>query len=182
MGFCLFNNVAVGASAALAEHAAERVLVVDWDLHHGNGTQEIFYEDPRVFYLSLHRFPFWPGTGAVQETGRGRGLGFTMNVPLRASAPRREIRQSFSRALAEIASRFVPQLVMISSGFDMQRADPLGGLSLEARDFGEMTYEVGELFLKRGAAGIVSTLEGGYNLDTLGTAVVTHALALQALA
>lgn len=180
-GFCLFNNVAVGAAVAIQRFGAERVLIVDWDLHHGNGTQEIFYEDPRVFYFSMHRWPFWPGTGSAAETGRGAGKGFTLNLPLAAGTTRGEIRRRFREALEEIAARFAPRLILISAGFDMHRADPLGGLSLEAEDYSEMTYELAELFLKMGCAGVVSSLEGGYDLAALGSSAVAHAKALLSL-
>ena len=178
MGFCIFNNIAVGAAAALAEYGAERVLIVDWDLHHGNGTQEAFYEDPRIFYFSMHRFPFWPGSGGEREEGRGPGLGFTLNLPLEEDTPRAEIRLRFRRALEMIAARFSPRLVLLSAGFDMHRQDPLGGLSLEASDFGEMTHEVAEVFLKTGALGIVSCLEGGYHLEALAQSAASHVKAL----
>lgn len=181
MGFCLFNNVAVGAAVAIKRFGAERVLIVDWDLHHGNGTQEIFYEDPKVFYFSMHRWPFWPGTGSAAETGRGPGKGFTLNLPLAAGTSRSEIRSRFRESLQEIASRFAPKLVMISAGFDMHRADPLGGLSLEAEDYGEMTHELADLFMKMGSAGLVSSLEGGYDLAALGASATAHAKALLSL-
>jgi len=181
MGFCLFNNVAVGAAAAISVHGLQRILIVDWDLHHGNGTQEIFYEDPRVFYYSMHRWPFWPGTGSAQETGRGAGKGFTLNVPIAAGTQRQEVRALFRAGLEDIAARFAPELVIISAGFDMHRADPMGGNALEAEDYAEMTAEIAELFVKTEGRGIVSCLEGGYNLEALGASAARHVAALKAL-
>lgn len=181
MGFCLLNNVAVAAAAALEAHGLKRVLVIDWDLHHGNGTQDIFYKDARVFFFSMHRHPFWPGTGAADERGEGPGKDFTLNLPLPENTSPKEVRKRFRKALAEVAKRFEPQLVVLSAGFDMHAADPMGGLGLGASDYGEMTTEVVELFLmKKGALGLVSCLEGGYDLDALGESAAAHARALHA--
>ncbi|MCZ7643727.1 MAG: histone deacetylase [Planctomycetota bacterium] len=160
MGFCLFNNVAVAAAHACAKSPAARVLIVDWDAHHGNGTQDIFYERAEVFFLSMHQFPFWPGTGAASETGRGAGRGTTLNVPLPAGTPRERIRAAFREALDRVAEVFEPTLVLVSAGFDMHRLDPLGGQTLEAEDFGGMTRELWERFVLKGAAGMASCLEG----------------------
>ncbi|MCK6474964.1 MAG: histone deacetylase [Planctomycetes bacterium] len=181
MGFCLFNNVAVAAAAALDAHGLERVLVIDWDLHHGNGTQDIFYKDPRVFFFSMHRHPFWPGTGAAGERGEGTGQDFTFNIPLAEGTSPKDVRRLFREGLAKVAKRIDPQLVVLSAGFDMHAADPMGGLGLAGADYGQMTHEVAELFLvKKGAMGLVSCLEGGYNLDALGESAAAHATALHA--
>lgn len=181
MGFCLFNNVAVAAAAALEAHGLARVLVVDWDLHHGNGTQDIFYKDPRVFFFSMHRHPFWPGTGAAEERGEDPGKEFTFNIPLAEGTSPKEVRRRFRDGLAQVAKRFEPQLVVLSAGFDMHAADPMGGLGLVGSDYGEMTKEVAELFLmKKGALGLVSCLEGGYDLGALGESAAAHATALHA--
>src|SRR5262249_423916 len=178
MGFCLFNNAAVGARYAQAKYGAERVLIIDWDVHHGNGTQDIFYSDPSVFYFSTHQFPYYPGTGSTGETGAGKGEGSTLNIPLPQGTPARSHRQAFSAALAEIEKRFTPDLIIISAGFDSRRGDPLGGLMLEDEDFAEMTREVQELAERHARGRIVSILEGGYNLATLGHTVKTHVSAL----
>jgi len=184
MGFCFFNNVALAAAAALEAHGLSRVLIVDWDVHHGNGTQALFYAEPRVFFFSMHQYPFWPGTGGAEERGAGPGSGFTLNVPLAQNLSRLEIRQRFTNALEQIAARFEPELVLISAGFDMHRADPLGGLSLESADFGEMTQELATRFLNKGSAcrGLVSTLEGGYDLPALEASVAAHLQALKEIA
>ncbi|HWT01411.1 MAG TPA: histone deacetylase [Pyrinomonadaceae bacterium] len=175
MGFCLFNNVAVGARYAQTQYPeVERVAVVDWDVHHGNGTQGIFYDDPTVFFFSMHQYPWYPGTGARGETGLGRGRGYTLNVPVRAATRAADQRHAFDAALEEIGTKFKPDLVFISAGFDAHKADPLGQLLLTDEDFVEMTRAV-----KQWAAGVcnnrvVSCLEGGYNLDTLGRTVRAH--------
>ena len=175
MGFCLFNNVAVAARYAQSRYPEiERVAIVDWDVHHGNGTQGIFYDDPSVFFLSLHQYPWYPGTGARGETGIGRGRGYTMNLPLRAATPASEHRRMLEAALAEIDSKLKPDLVIISAGFDAHRGDPLGQLLLEDDDFVAMTAAVKQWANSSCQGRIVSCLEGGYNLGTLGQTVRTH--------
>ena len=178
MGFCLFNNAAIGARYAQAEHGLERVLVVDWDVHHGNGTQEIFYRDPSVFYLSTHQYPYYPGTGARTETGEGPGEGSILNVPLPTSTPASAHREAFQGALGTIEDRFSPDLVIISAGFDSRRDDPLGGLLLEDTDFAEMTKEVLDFADRHSGGRVISLLEGGYNLANLGGSVHAHVAAL----
>jgi acetoin utilization deacetylase AcuC-like enzyme len=178
MGFCLFNNAAVGARYAQAKYGAERVLIIDWDVHHGNGTQDIFYEDPSVFYFSTHQYPYYPGTGSSGERGEGKGEGTTINVPLNEGTPAPVHRKVFSEALKAIEQSFPPDLIIISAGFDSRRGDPLGGLMLEDSDFREMTREVLELADRHAGGRVVSILEGGYNLDTLGGTVKAHVAAL----
>ena len=178
MGFCLFNNAAIGARYAQAKHGLGRVLVVDWDVHHGNGTQEIFYRDPTVFYFSTHQYPYYPGTGARTETGEGPGEGSILNVPLRAATPASAHREAFKDALGQIEDQFAPDLVIISAGFDSRRDDPLGGLLLEDSDFAEMTKQVLELADRHAGGRVISLLEGGYNLNNLGGSVHAHVLAL----
>jgi Deacetylases, including yeast histone deacetylase and acetoin utilization protein len=178
MGFCLFNNAAIGARYAQAVYGVERVLIIDWDVHHGNGTQDIFYNDPTVFYFSTHQYPYYPGTGSASECGDGRGDGATLNVPLREGTSARDHRQAFGDALKAIEAKFPPDLIIISAGFDSRRGDPLGGLLLEDADFREMTKEVMDMAERHGQGRVVSVLEGGYNLDTLGVTVKTHIAAL----
>src|SRR6266699_3516780 len=178
MGFCLFNNAAIGARYAQAKYGVERVLIVDWDVHHGNGTQEIFWNDPTVFYFSTHQYPYYPGTGSSGERGGGKGEGFTLNIPLRAGTPAGQHRQAFTDAIHEIERMFPPDLIIISAGFDSRLGDPLGGLMLEDSDFSEMTKEVLRIAEKHAAGRVIGLLEGGYNLDLLGNSVRTHIAAL----
>ena len=178
MGFCLFNNVAVAARYAQSRYDVDRVLIVDWDVHHGNGTQEIFYEDPSVFFFSTHQHPWYPGTGASDETGAGPGEGTTLNVPLPAGTPAAAHRRAFRDALRRIGRAFRCDLVLISAGFDSRRGDPLGGLLLEDADFAGMTLEVMELADRAAGGRVVSVVEGGYNLNDLGAAVTAHVGAL----
>jgi len=175
MGFCLFNNVAVAARYAQNVFKdVERVAVVDWDVHHGNGTQGIFYDDPSVFFFSMHQYPWYPGTGSRGETGVGRGLGSTMNVPLRAATSAGDQKRSFESAIDEIRQRIVPDLIFISAGFDAHLSDPLGQLCLEDEDFAAMTRVVKEWADEACGGRVVSVLEGGYDLATLGRTVATH--------
>ncbi len=178
MGFCLFNNAAIGARYAQAKYGVERVLIIDWDVHHGNGTQEIFWNDPTVFYFSTHQYPYYPGTGSAEELGAGKGEGTTLNVPLSRGTSAQDHRRAFTDALHQIERRFQPDLVIISAGFDSRRGDPLGGLMLEDSDFSEMTKEVLRIAEKHGAGRLVGLLEGGYNLDLLGGSVKSHIAAL----
>lgn len=174
MGFCLFNNVCVAAKHAVAEHGLERVLIVDWDVHHGNGTQDIFYEDGCVHFFSAHRYPFYPGTGSAEETGRGRGLGATWNLPLPFGIAPEEYRDRFRAILDEAAKKCRPQLVLISAGFDAHRDDPIGSLGLGAEDFALLTDDVCGVAGEYCGGRIVSLLEGGYNLDALAASVRQH--------
>ena len=179
MGFCLFNNVAIAARYAQAHYQEiERVAVVDWDVHHGNGTQGIFYDDPGIFFFSMHQYPWYPGTGARGETGLGRGRGYTLNAPVRALTPRQEQRRIFDAALEEMSAKFNPDLIIISAGFDAHESDPLGQLRLEDEDFMSMTRTVKQWAGAACKGRIVSCMEGGYNLDTLGATVVSHVRAL----
>ncbi|HEX4998299.1 MAG TPA: histone deacetylase, partial [Terriglobia bacterium] len=178
MGFCIFNNAAVAARYAQARYGVERALIIDWDVHHGNGTQDIFWLDDRVFYFSTHQSRHYPGTGDSDETGAGKGEGCTLNIPLRAGTSARDHREAFRLALDHIEHRFHPDLVIISAGFDSRRGDPLGDLMLEDADFGEMTRDVLRLAEKHGGGRVVSLLEGGYNLEQLGASVREHLKAL----
>ena len=178
MGFCLFNNAAIGARYAQARYGAERVVIIDWDVHHGNGTQDIFYRDPSVFYFSTHQYPYYPGTGSLNERGEGEGKGFNLNIPLSAGTEARLHREVFVQGLDIIEQKLPPDLIIISAGFDSRRGDPLGGLLLEDSDFSDMTRQVLELADKHSAR-VVSVLEGGYNLSALGQTVKTHIEALR---
>lgn len=174
MGFCLFNHIAVGARHAVDGIGLDRVLVVDWDVHHGNGTQESFYEAENLGYLSIHRSPFYPGTGKASETGRGAGLGTTLNVELEFGVDRAIYLESFTRALEEIATKMRPELILVSAGFDAHRSDPIGSLGLEVEDFGELTRIVRAVADTYCEGRIVSMLEGGYNPHVLAQCVEIH--------
>lgn len=175
MGFCLFNNVAVAAKYAQNNYKdVERVAIVDWDVHHGNGTQGIFYDDPSVYFFSMHQYPWYPGTGSRGENGFGRGLGATLNVPVKASTAAREQKSMFESALSDISKTFKPDLIMISAGFDAHLTDPLGQLMLEDPDYVSMTRTLKEWAEGVCEGRIVSCLEGGYNLETLGETVRSH--------
>ncbi len=178
MGFCLFGNVAIAAADTLSRFDLDRILIVDWDVHHGNGTQAMFYEDPRVAFLSIHRHPFYPGTGLKDETGTGRGLGTTKNIPLPYGTPRSEFLAAFRSGLEKMADRIRPQLVIISAGFDAHAEDPVGDLGLEIEDFEELTREVISVARTHAEGRIVSVLEGGYNSSILASCVEAHLRAL----
>jgi len=174
MGFCLFGNVAIGARAAIDEHGLDRVLIVDWDVHHGNGTQEMFWEDGRVGFFSIHRWPFYPGSGDRDETGAGRGLGMIANEPVEFGTPVEQYHARFERTLAAIAAKVEPQLVLISAGFDAHKDDPIGSLELETLDFGRLTETVLAVSRQYCGGRTVSVLEGGYNPPRLADSVEVH--------
>ena len=178
MGFCLFNNIALGARYLQRHHGQPKVLIVDFDIHHGNGTQSIFYDDPTVFYLSVHRYPFYPGTGREDQHGRDAGTGFNLNCPVTTTLGRGTVVSIFVKALDEVAERFTPDFVLVSAGFDGHTDDPIAGLGLETRDFHDMTAAVTELAWKACDGRVVSTLEGGYDLNSLGPCVEQHLRAL----
>ncbi len=180
MGFCIFNNVAVAARYAQNRYPQiERVAIVDWDVHHGNGTQGVFYDDPTVFFFSTHQYPWYPGTGARGESGVGRGVGYTLNVPLRSGTPAMQQKRMFDAALDEISAGFKPDLIMISAGFDSHNGDPLGQLLLEDEDFVSLTRTVKDWAKQACNGRVISCLEGGYNLQTLGETVRAHVIELQ---
>jgi acetoin utilization deacetylase AcuC-like enzyme len=174
MGFCLFNNIAIGARIATEELGIQRVLIVDFDIHHGNGTQAVFWEDPSVAYFSMHRSPFFPFTGSADEVGSGAGLGTTMNLPTRFGTPREQQLEAFASALSKFADRFAPELILVSAGFDSHRADPIGNLGLESEDFAAMTRCILGVAHKHADGKMVSVLEGGYNPNALAECVGMH--------
>jgi acetoin utilization deacetylase AcuC-like enzyme len=176
MGFCLFNNIALAAHHALSVHSLDRVLIVDWDVHHGNGTQDIFYADPRVLFFSIHRFGmgFYPGTGDTDETGEGAGQGYTLNIPIRYGTSRKDYRGVYRNALEQAADTIKPQLVLVSAGFDAHALDPIGSLGLEVQDFVWLTQQVLNVAKTHCGGRLVSCLEGGYNLDVLAESVQAH--------
>jgi acetoin utilization deacetylase AcuC-like enzyme len=176
MGFCMFNNVALAADHARHIHGLDRILIVDWDVHHGNGTQDIFYGDPNVTFVSIHRYGagFYPGTGAADESGTGAGLGSTINVPLRAGTMFKTYFDRFREAVESAASRCKPQLIILSAGFDAHCEDPIGQFTLATEDFIELTKVMLELANVHCDGRLVSCLEGGYNLRALAASVAGH--------
>jgi acetoin utilization deacetylase AcuC-like enzyme len=176
MGFCLFNNIALAAQHARTKHGVGRILIVDWDVHHGNGTQDIFYADPTMFFFSIHRYGhgFYPGTGDASETGTGPGLGHTLNEPIRYGKPRAEYLDRFRLALEHAANQARPELILLSAGFDAHARDPIGSLGLEVEDFGAMTGLVRDIARVHCDGRLVSLLEGGYHLDALAESVQVH--------
>jgi acetoin utilization deacetylase AcuC-like enzyme len=178
MGFCVFNNIAVGARHAQAKYGVERVAIVDWDVHHGNGTQDIFVEDGSVFFFSTHQYPWYPGTGAANERGTGKGEGTVLNAPFGAGTGMDEIGEAFRAGFGKAMEEFRPELVMISAGFDSRLGDPLGQFRLGDEDFAELTKVVMGVAEKYAEGRVVSVLEGGYDLEGLGKAVGAHVTAL----
>ncbi len=170
MGFCLFNNVAIAAKYA-RKRGIGRVLIVDWDAHHGNGTQEAFYEDPTVFYFSTHQSPLYPGTGMAHETGKGPGLGYTLNCPLSPGSGDEEFCRIYDEVFLPKAHAFRPELILISAGYDSHRLDPLASLRLSTQGFQGLASRIAELSKEVGAP-IVAVLEGGYNLSALRDSVI----------
>jgi acetoin utilization deacetylase AcuC-like enzyme len=179
MGFCLINNVAIAARLLQQQHGVERVLIIDWDVHHGNGTQDIFYQDPSVYFMSFHQYPWYPGTGARAETGAGAGVGTTRNVPLASGTTGAEFRELFQRELDAALRDFNPGFVLVSAGFDCLRGDPLGELLLEPADLHAATTHLMSSIAT--GVGIVHTLEGGYNPPRVGAGVVDVMRALAGL-
>jgi len=178
MGFCILNNVALAARYAQRRYGIERVLIVDWDVHHGNGTQDIFYSDPSVFFFSTHQWPLYPGTGRADETGEGAGVGTTMNFPFPAGSGRAQILGAVENSLMPAMDRFRPELVLVSAGFDSRIDDLLGNFTLTDDDFTDLTLRAMELADRHAGGRLLSILEGGYNLHGLACATAAHVEAL----
>jgi acetoin utilization deacetylase AcuC-like enzyme len=179
MGFCLFNNVAVLARYLQQHHGLDNIMIIDWDVHHGNGTQHIFENDPSVLYFSVHQYPFYPGTGGAQETGRGRGAGYTMNAPLPAGTGDETYIDIFERQLKPRALEYRPDCVLISAGFDAHYADPLAQMQVTEAGYRRLTRIVKEIAASCSQHRLISVLEGGYNLEALGRSVEAHVEELQ---
>ena len=174
MGFCILNNVAILARYLQTVHGLDKVLILDWDVHHGNGTQHTFEEDPSVLFASTHQYPFYPGTGAWSETGIGKGRGATLNCPMRAGSDDNDYEAAFMEKILPAIDQFKPEFIIISAGFDAHRDDPLGEINLSAGFYGWMTARVMEIADKHTGGRIVSVLEGGYNLAMLPLCIEEH--------
>ena len=170
-GFCLFNNVAIAAEYALQRHNLQKVAILDFDVHHGNGTQHSFYDRSDVFYLSLHRYPFYPGSGARREEGEGRGKGFTRNIPFPGGEGDEEYLKAFDTEVVPLLSDYAPDLLLVSAGFDAHLRDPLGGMNVTTQGYAAMTRQIVQLANKSCEGRIVMVLEGGYDLQALSESV-----------
>jgi len=171
MGFCLFNNIAIAARHALEKHKLEKVAIIDFDVHHGNGTQEAFYSNPQVLYISTHQYPHYPGTGTIGETGSGAAKGSTVNIPLPSGSGDDEYRQVFEQIIVPVTRRFRPELILVSAGYDLHWKDRLAMMEVSTTGFAEMVQTIKELANELCGGKIVVTLEGGYNLKALATSV-----------
>jgi len=171
MGFCLFNNIAIATRYALEKYNLERILIVDFDVHHGNGTQDTFYDEPRVMYISTHQYPFYPGTGSVEETGSGAAKGTNVNIPLPSGCGDEEYLEVYEQVIVPLARRFSPQLILVSAGYDPHWADPLASMEVSTSGFERMAGIIKSLADEHCGGRVVLTLEGGYNLDALAASV-----------
>jgi len=171
MGFCIFNNVAIAARYLQKKHQAGKIMIVDWDLHHGNGTQHSFYDDPTVLYMSTHQFPYYPGTGSLREAGVRKGEGYTVNIPFRTGMGDLEYLVTFEQVFRPIARQFRPDAILVSAGFDIYVGDPLGGMRVTDKGFGLLAASLRRMAEELCAGRIVFTLEGGYNVDGLAAGV-----------
>jgi acetoin utilization deacetylase AcuC-like enzyme len=180
MGFCIFNNIAIGARYAQKKYKIKKVLIADWDVHHGNGTQDIFDADPSVFYFSTHQKGIYPGTGFAEERGIGPGLGTKLNIPIEGGPSSRiQVLEAYRDRLSMEMEKFKPDLIMISAGFDGHFADPLGGFNLTENDFAELTHSITQIADKFAKGRVISILEGGYDLIALGNSAAAHVTALR---
>jgi acetoin utilization deacetylase AcuC-like enzyme len=178
MGFCFFNTIACVAEWLREQPGIERVFIFDFDVHHGNGTQALFEERGDVYYASMHRFPFYPGTGAVGEIGIGQGRGFTMNIPLDSGAGDVQYLHAVESQIVKVVSDYAPNVILVSAGFDAHRRDPLGGMLVSEGAYGEITRRVVELAAKHSGGRVLSLLEGGYDMEGLSASVDEHVRAL----
>ncbi|XDD49545.1 histone deacetylase [Leptospira sp. WS92.C1] len=178
MGFCILNNIAISARY-LQNHGFRKILIIDWDVHHGNGTQEIFYKDPDIFYLSIHQFPFYPMTGLPTEKGEGKGIGATLNIPMQANSGDNSYFTQFKELIIPSIERFNPDIILISAGFDAHKHDPLGGMEITTKGFEKITQMIMESAMSICDGKVLSFLEGGYDLTALAESVETHIAVLE---
>ncbi len=174
MGFCLFNNIAILARYLQKQHGVEKILILDWDVHHGNGTQSAFYTDPSVLYISLHQYPFYPGTGSESEAGEGKGLGYNLNCPMKTGSTDKDYKEAFVKKILPKIKEFKPEVILISAGFDAHKDDPLASILLTTNCFKWMSERVLEMALEYSGGRVISILEGGYNLKVLPECVAIH--------
>jgi len=182
LGFCLFNNIGIAARYLQARHGLDKIVILDWDVHHGNGTQHTFEEDPSVFYASLHQYPHYPGTGAYSERGKGSGTGATLNCPMPAGSGNDAYEQAFVDQILPAIDSYGPDAILISAGFDAHHADPLGAISLSTEFYSWMTERMLEAADKHAGGRLISVLEGGYDLDALASSVSVHLQAMAGIA
>jgi acetoin utilization deacetylase AcuC-like enzyme len=180
MGFCFFNNIAIAARYLQRRHRIARVLIVDWDVHHGNGTQHTFYDDASILFFSTHQYPHYPGTGRESERGSGAAQGHTINVPMSGGEGDARYRDVFTNVLVPAADRFKPDVVLISAGFDAHRDDPLASMDLTEDGYAELTRIVAGIARRHAAGRVIGFLEGGYNLEALAASVERHLVTLLA--
>jgi acetoin utilization deacetylase AcuC-like enzyme len=178
MGFCLFNNIAIGAYYLIQKYRLERLLIVDWDLHHGNGTQKSFYSSPQVLYVSTHQYPYYPGSGAIDEAGEGKGAGYTVNIPLQGGQGDADYLNIFQEIILPIAEEYQPQFVLISAGYDPYYLDPLGAMQVTPDGFAAMTLQLMDCAQKYCEGKVMALLEGGYHLDGIAESAKKTLLAL----
>lgn len=174
MGFCLFNSIAIAARYLQQQHGLEKVLILDWDVHHGNGTQHSFEHDPSVMFVSLHQYPYYPGTGAHSEKGTGKGKNYTLNCPMSAGATDFNYQDAFTQRVLPAVNRFQPEAILVSAGFDAHSMDPLAEINLSTESFGWMTEKMMEVAEQHSNGRLIALLEGGYNLQALPLCVATH--------
>ncbi len=178
MGFCMFNNVAVTAKY-LQSKGIGKILILDWDVHHGNGTEHSFYEDDSVYFISTHQYPFYPGSGAEKDKGNGKGLGYNLNIPLRRGSSNQDYLNAFTEKIIPAIDKFQPEFILISAGFDAHRDDPLGGMDLSTHAFEQFTDIISHKAKEICEGRIISFLEGGYNLEALAESVEAHVAVLR---
>jgi len=172
-GFCIFNHTAIAAKVLIDDYNLNKIAIVDWDVHHGNGTEQVFYSDPRVFFISLHQFPFYPGTGLERDTGEWKGKGYNLNFPMKPFSGSKEYCEAFGK-ISDVLEEYQPQFIFISAGFDAHKADSISTIQLKSEDYGKFTRILMDVANKYSDGRILSVLEGGYNLKSLSDSIYYH--------